>query len=67
MKLVVNHAEESFSEKTMTVRDLLKAKRWSFPLIIVKVNGRLVERTEYDHYRLADGDNVELYHLVSGG
>jgi len=67
MKLIVNHEETQFPGEEMTVRELLAAKRWSFPLIIVKINGRLVERSSYDTQKVVDGDEVEIYHLVSGG
>ncbi len=67
MKLIVNHTEEQLPVDSMTVRELLAAKRWTFPLIIVKINGRLVERSRYDTERLSDGDAIEVYHLVSGG
>lgn len=67
MKLIVNQEEVQFPGESMTVRELLAAKRWSFPLIIVKINGRLVERSSYDAQKVVDGDEVEIYHLVSGG
>lgn len=51
----------------MSVRELLKAKGWSFPLIIMRKNGQLVERTAWDSVRVSDGDEIDAAHLMSGG
>ena len=67
MRLTVNFTEEIHDEAALSIADLIAKKRWSFPLIIARINGELVERKDYPSALLADGDNVELYHLVSGG
>jgi len=51
----------------MTVRSLLGKCGYSFPLIIVKINGMLVPRREFERHPVADGDRVEAIHLMSGG
>ncbi len=51
----------------MTVSSLLEKCRYTFPLIIVKINGTLVPRREFDQHRVADGDSVDAIHLMSGG
>jgi sulfur carrier protein len=67
MRITVNFQDEVYEEPTLSVRDLIQKKRWSFPLIITRINGLLVERSDYETRLIADGDTVELYHLVSGG
>ncbi|HUX37382.1 MAG TPA: sulfur carrier protein ThiS [Rectinemataceae bacterium] len=67
MKLTINFSEETHEEDGLSVASLIAKKRWSFPLIIARVNGELVEREDYATTSLVDGDEVELYHLVSGG
>jgi thiamine biosynthesis protein ThiS len=67
MKLILNGAEERLELAETTVRGLLKAKGWSFPLIIIKVNGALVPRADWDTAAVRDGDAVEAAHLMSGG
>ena len=67
MKLTVNFTEESHEEPELSVAGLIAKKRWTFPLIIARVNDVLVERRDYASTPLVDGDRVELYHLVSGG
>jgi len=51
----------------MTVRDLLVACQFTFPLINVMVNGRLVPKEEYDSFQLDDGADVRVIHLITGG
>jgi sulfur carrier protein len=67
MTLTVNFASETHDEMSLSLRDLIKKKRWSFPLIIARINGELVERASYETTLVHDGDDIELYHLVSGG
>jgi len=67
MKLTVNFAVEIFDDAELSVASLIAKKRWTFPLIIARINGALIERRDYPSTYLADGDEVELYHLVSGG
>ncbi|HCF56650.1 MAG TPA: thiamine biosynthesis protein ThiS [Myxococcales bacterium] len=51
----------------MTVREVLKAKSFVFPLIIVKVDGELVGRDRYEAHVVPDGADVQVIHLMSGG
>ena len=53
--------------KDLSVSELLRCCNYSFPLIIVKVNGEHVEKLSYQSYMVADGANVEVIHLMSGG
>lgn len=63
----LNSSPETYPEDSLTVAEILARKRWSFPLVIVKVDGELVEREDYASRRVPDGAAVEAYHLVSGG
>ena len=67
MTITLNGGTESFEADSMTVRDVLRAKGWSFPLIIVRKNGELIERTAWDSVRVYSGDDVDAAHLMSGG
>lgn len=54
-------------EEGMTVDTLLKKCKFTFPLIIVKVNDALVPREDYSSYVIRDNDEVKVIHLTSGG
>lgn len=51
----------------MTVRDVLKARNFIFPLLIITVDGVMVQRKEYDHTKVHDGASIRVVHLMSGG
>ena len=51
----------------MTVRDMLKTCNYTFPLINVTVDGKLIQKDEYDTHVLEDEAIVRVIHLISGG
>ena len=51
----------------MTVRDILKAKKYVFPMLIVTVDGALVPREDYGSSVVPDRASVQVVHLLSGG
>ena len=53
--------------KGMTIQSLLDAKRYTFRMIIVKVNGKVVPKDQYAMFPIHDGDNVDVIHLMGGG
>lgn len=67
MTITLNNESTRLEGQSLSVRELLAAKGWSFPLIIVRVNGVLVPRDRWDGAMVNDGDSVDALHLVSGG
>nr|WP_300095594.1 sulfur carrier protein ThiS [Sedimentibacter sp.] len=51
----------------MTVDDIMKIKKFSWPKIIVKINGQHVEEEDYKTTIVNDGDDVQMLHLLAGG
>jgi sulfur carrier protein len=54
-------------QEGLTVRGVLRARNYIFPLLIVTIDGRLVRREEYDNTPVPDGATVKVVHLMSGG
>lgn len=54
-------------KENMTVQDVLTAMKYTFKLLIVKVNGELVRRDQYEAFRVPVNSEVEVIHLMSGG
>ena len=54
-------------EQDMTVEVLLGKKGYIFPKIIVKINGELIKKEDYDTKAIRDEDNVQVIHLLAGG
>ncbi len=67
MKISLNNKEESMAGESISVRELLTMMKFTFPLIIVKINGRLIKKEDYGRVFIGDGDRVEAIHLMSGG
>jgi sulfur carrier protein len=51
----------------MTVREILDAKRYTFPMIAVWINGTPVPRDRFDETEVPDGANVQVVHMIGGG
>lgn len=67
MEIILNNNREIFQKETMTIRELLDEKKFTFRMLVVKINGTLVRKPEYDTATIKNGDNVTVLHLVSGG
>jgi thiamine biosynthesis protein ThiS len=67
MKIILNGREEKFERETMSVSEMLDLKKFSFRMRIVKVNGKLIPRDDYGSSVINDGDNVQMFYLMSGG
>ena len=68
MKIVLNNRDEIFKDHTeISVEELLKLKNFTFPMIIVKINGKLIKKPDYPVSMIRNGDNVAAVHLISGG
>jgi sulfur carrier protein len=67
MKIILNNREEILDCATLSVSELLKVKKFSFKMLVVKINGILVKKNEYEAAVISDGDDVMVLHLISGG
>jgi sulfur carrier protein len=67
MKIVLNNREEEFDSSQLTVNELLAIKNFTFRMLVVKINGDLVKRHEFDQKFVRDGDEVMVLHLITGG
>ncbi len=63
----VNNREEVEWRPGMSVSDLLEQLNYTYHEIIVKVNGELVRKEDYDTYTIPDEADVKAIHLIAGG
>ena len=54
-------------EAGMTIQHVLDRRKYTFPLIVVKVDGEVVRKEQYASYQVPDGADVKVIHLISGG
>lgn len=67
MRIELNRQPEDIPGETLSIREILKYKNYSFPNLVVRINGKLVKKTDYDTAQVWEGDVVEIIHLISGG
>lgn len=67
MTIILNNSEKQFDDDQLSVRQLLERMSFTFPMIVVKVNGKLIKKESYDKVFVRHGDKVEALHLISGG
>jgi len=63
----LNNREEEFSSKSISVSEMLILKKFSYKMRIIKINGALISKDQYDSTIIHDGDNVQMLYLMSGG
>jgi len=54
-------------EEGMTVRRVLQVMNYTFPMLVIKIDGKLVKRADYDHTPVPEGADLMVYHMISGG
>ena len=64
--ITVNNIDYPF-RSGMTVRSLLEEKNYVFPILVVKLNDRIIEDADFDVTAVNDGDSVMAIHVFAGG
>jgi sulfur carrier protein len=67
MEIELNNTKTNLESEELNISDLLVFKKFTFKLLIVKVNNILIKRDEYSKTMIHDGDKVDVIHLISGG
>ncbi|MHC1708600.1 MAG: sulfur carrier protein ThiS [Bacteroidales bacterium] len=67
MKIILNNRPEEIEHSSVTVAELLVLKNFTFKMLIIKINDKLVKKEDYPSALIQDGDNVMVLHLISGG
>jgi len=67
MTVTVNFLREEYPEVALSVSEIMRRRKYSFPHVITRLNGVLVERKDREAALVRDGDELEVFHLISGG
>jgi thiamine biosynthesis protein ThiS len=67
MKIILNNKEEVFDGDHLTINQLLQLKNFTFKMLVIKVNGQLIKKNEYNSAFVKEDDDVMVLHLISGG
>ena len=66
MSIEVNGRKIEWIENE-TVKDLLKRMRYTFPLVVVKINDKVVPRSNFPDFIIPDNSKIAVIHMISGG
>ena len=65
--LIKVNGEEMQWRPGLTVKDILEAKRYIFPMIGVWINDKPIPRDKLETTVLNDGWEVQVIHMICGG
>ena len=51
----------------MTIDVILKKMNYTFKMLVVKVNGKLIKKAEFGTITIPAAADVKIIHLISGG
>jgi thiamine biosynthesis protein ThiS len=50
-----------------TIAQLLKRVRYTFPLVVVKINNKVIPRKDFSVTVVPDDSKIAVVHMISGG
>ena len=66
MSIEVNGKDIDWVENE-TVENLLKRMNYLFPLVVVKINDKVVPKQDFSKVIIPDKSKVAVIHMISGG
>ena len=66
-KITVNKRTELSWRANMTIQEVIRTMNYTFPHIIVSINGVLVHHDTYQETLVPQDADVRIVHLIAGG
>jgi sulfur carrier protein len=51
----------------MTIQSLITDLNYTYPILLIRVNGTFIEKENYGNTRVQKGDDVKIIHPIAGG
>ena len=68
MNITINGQQETISETTLSITELLKVKNVDMPeMVSVEYNGDILDRDAFGSTIVKDGDKIEFLYFMGGG
>jgi len=67
MRITLNNSPELFDENVLSIEEIIKKKNFTFKMLVIKLNGKVVMKNDRSVTKVKDGDDLMILHLVSGG
>lgn len=65
--MLLNNRQFDYYEKNMSIQDVIDVMRFTYPRLVVKVNGKLIQKKDYKNVFLNENDDLKIHHLLAGG
>jgi thiamine biosynthesis protein ThiS len=50
-----------------TIKQLLRRMRYTFPLVVVKIDQKVILRKDFPDVVVPDNSRIDVIHMISGG
>jgi len=67
LEVIVNGERLQLPEQVVYVSQLLEYFKLQDKVVVVEINGEILEKTDHQDTRLSDRDHIEIVHFVGGG
>ena len=65
--MITVNSESHPWDEGLTIARLIAEKRYTFKLLVAKIDGKVVKKADWASTTIPDGANVDVIHLMSGG
>ena len=65
--MMLNHREYKNFREGMTIEDVIKENKFTWPKLVVSLNGKVIWPKEYSTTVVEEQDDLEVMHLLGGG
>ena len=67
MEVILNGENLMLPEEIVSVSDLLEYYKLLNKVVVIELNGEILNRGAHQETRLSDRDRIEIVHFVGGG
>jgi sulfur carrier protein len=67
LEVILNGENLKLPEEIVYVSDLLEYYKLVDKVVVVEVNGEILNKSHHQETRLSDRDRIEIVHFVGGG
>lgn len=68
MEIILNNRPDTIDgHHEITVKQLLEIKKFTYKMLIVRINDNTIKRNDYENTYIKEGDKVAVIHLMTGG
>ena len=67
MRIKINGIIREFVATELTISEILREMGYTFPIVIVKYQDRVILNNEFSNVLLSDGEEISIIHEFAGG